>query len=432
MDDPYGGAAAGQAAAPPASRTADHRPRPRRQPRRAALQGRREPCGARDAGSRLAAFRGGAGRYRRGDGPGDRLDPRKARRVPRADHAGRRAGGEAAAEEFEPARPGRLGRPALRGAAREQHSGLLRLHAAWYERGRTRSFGMVNWRQISRRRWAAYLVLAFALADAAAIYYAHQSPEHALDRAGRRSTGGEALFAAAEAPSVIIKDVWPAAPAIAVQVMPARAPCSAGGSPRRRCPPIARSAGGEKRPDPVADIRGWRRASRSDSGLRVARLQQSRQGRAALRNGLRHRHGGTAGHGSERPASSARRPAGADRRDGANRRGERLCRYLCAACQGQRQRWRGDGRWSGAGQRRHPPFRKPILRPRRSFQRSPRIPRTKFRPADHRPGAGRLSSSRHCALTQRGGILCRRAQAMPPRPAARRGFSKGQFHDYRG
>ena len=48
-----------------------------------------------DAGGLAAAVRGGAGRYRRGDGPGDRLDPRKAQRTARRDHGSGTAGGGA-------------------------------------------------------------------------------------------------------------------------------------------------------------------------------------------------------------------------------------------------------------------------------------------------------------------------------------------------
>ena len=64
-------------------RPADHRPRARHRACGGALQGRRDRRGARDARSVAAAVRGGAGRPRRGDGPGDRLDPREARRAAR-------------------------------------------------------------------------------------------------------------------------------------------------------------------------------------------------------------------------------------------------------------------------------------------------------------------------------------------------------------
>ena len=57
------------------ARSADHRPRPRRRPCRASLPRRRLRRGARDGGGQPAAFRSGAGGYRRSDGAGDRLDP---------------------------------------------------------------------------------------------------------------------------------------------------------------------------------------------------------------------------------------------------------------------------------------------------------------------------------------------------------------------
>ncbi len=73
------------------SGAADHRPRARQRARRRAVQGRREHRRARDARSLAAALRSGAGRLGGADGPGDRLDPREARRVPRTDHGRRRA-----------------------------------------------------------------------------------------------------------------------------------------------------------------------------------------------------------------------------------------------------------------------------------------------------------------------------------------------------
>ena len=80
MDDPVLTARITRQLRADASRPADHRPRPRHRPCRRALPRRGERRGARDARGLAAAVRGGAGRHRRGDGPGDRLDPREAQR----------------------------------------------------------------------------------------------------------------------------------------------------------------------------------------------------------------------------------------------------------------------------------------------------------------------------------------------------------------
>ena len=77
-------------------RPADRRPRPRHRPRRRAVQGRSHRRGARNARSLAPARRSRAGRPRRRDGPGDRLDPREARRAARRDQ-GRSGDGRSAA-----------------------------------------------------------------------------------------------------------------------------------------------------------------------------------------------------------------------------------------------------------------------------------------------------------------------------------------------
>ena len=67
-----------------------HRPRARRGARAHALRARRQRRGAGNDRSEPAAFRGDAGRHRRADGAGDRLDPREARRIPQAARRRRR------------------------------------------------------------------------------------------------------------------------------------------------------------------------------------------------------------------------------------------------------------------------------------------------------------------------------------------------------
>ena len=67
------------------------RPRPRRRSRPRALRARRDRRGARDHRGEPATLGGGAGRSRRADGSGYRLDPREARRVPQATCRRRRA-----------------------------------------------------------------------------------------------------------------------------------------------------------------------------------------------------------------------------------------------------------------------------------------------------------------------------------------------------
>ena len=85
MDDPVLVARIARRVRAALSRFADHRPRPRHRPRGAALQGRGDRRGARNARSLAAAGGGGAGRHRRGDGPGHRQHPRKTRRSMRAE-----------------------------------------------------------------------------------------------------------------------------------------------------------------------------------------------------------------------------------------------------------------------------------------------------------------------------------------------------------
>ncbi len=80
------------------ARSHDHRPRARCQSRGGTLPRRGNARGARGAGKLAAAVRGGAGRSGHCDGPGDRLDPREARRIAPQDHAGRRAFETAAAQ----------------------------------------------------------------------------------------------------------------------------------------------------------------------------------------------------------------------------------------------------------------------------------------------------------------------------------------------
>ena len=81
--------------APLAARGNARRPRARRQPRSRALSARRDGRGPRDDRGKPATVGGGAGRSRRPDGPGDRIDPREAGRVPQATHRRRRAGAAA-------------------------------------------------------------------------------------------------------------------------------------------------------------------------------------------------------------------------------------------------------------------------------------------------------------------------------------------------
>ena len=91
MDDPVLTARITRQLRADASRSADHRPRARHRPCRDALPRRgqrRRPRGARGV---AAIVRSGAGRHRRGDGPGDRLDPRKARPAAQRHHGRGRA-----------------------------------------------------------------------------------------------------------------------------------------------------------------------------------------------------------------------------------------------------------------------------------------------------------------------------------------------------
>ena len=80
------------------ARSDDRRPRPRHCPCRATVQGRRDRRGSRNAGKLAAIVRGGAGRSRRRGRPGDRVDPRKARRTAQGNPRGRRNGPRPAAE----------------------------------------------------------------------------------------------------------------------------------------------------------------------------------------------------------------------------------------------------------------------------------------------------------------------------------------------
>ena len=93
-DDGRSGAdrAADQARARLGARPNDRRPSSRRGPRRRALQGRRHRRGARNARKLAAIVRSRAGRPRHRDGSGDRLDPRKARRIAQGDQEGGRDG----------------------------------------------------------------------------------------------------------------------------------------------------------------------------------------------------------------------------------------------------------------------------------------------------------------------------------------------------
>ena len=91
------------------SRPADHRPGPRHRPRRAALPGRGDRRGARDARGVAPACRSGAGRCRRCDRPGHRQHPRKTRGDARGNHGRRRYGGRAGARPAAVA--GLAGRP---------------------------------------------------------------------------------------------------------------------------------------------------------------------------------------------------------------------------------------------------------------------------------------------------------------------------------
>ena len=81
--------------APLAARGDAGRPRARRQPRSRALSARRDGRGSRDDRGKPATVGGGAGRSWRPDGPGHRIDPREAGRVPQAPHRRRRAGAAA-------------------------------------------------------------------------------------------------------------------------------------------------------------------------------------------------------------------------------------------------------------------------------------------------------------------------------------------------
>ena len=81
--------------APPAAGRDAGRPRARRGSRPRALSAWRDRRGPRDDRGEPPALRGGAGRYRRADGSGHRLDPREAGRVPQDPGRRRRAGAAA-------------------------------------------------------------------------------------------------------------------------------------------------------------------------------------------------------------------------------------------------------------------------------------------------------------------------------------------------